>query len=165
MDITPTTTRHEASPATEPASVSKIAGTRIGWHFWRHFLEMNAAMFIGMGIGALLFGWVLSGFGTTPKEARLAFPEVTVLVMGFNMTLPMVAWMRHRGHGWRSSSEMAAMMLLLAVPLCVLLRMQAISFGSVCFSYCGLMVPAMFALMLYRRTEYQHPQAIRVRPE
>jgi hypothetical protein len=29
-----------------------------------------------------------------------------VLVMGFNMTVPMVAWMRHRGHGRRSSAEM-----------------------------------------------------------
>ena len=115
---------------------------------------MNAAMFVGMALGALLFRWVLAAFGTTPTEIRVSLPEVTVLVMGVNMSVPMVVWMRRKGHDWRSSGEMAAVMLLSAIPVCVLLRMGAVSFGAVCLTYCALMVPAMLALMLYRRAEY-----------
>jgi uncharacterized membrane protein YdjX (TVP38/TMEM64 family) len=123
-------------------------------HFWRHFLEMTVAMFIGMGVGAVLFKYLLAAFGTTITEARLQYPELTVLVMGFNMTVPMVAWMRHRGHGWRNSAEMAAAMLVPAIPCIVLLRADVIVFAAVCGVYCASMMAAMLALMLYRRSEY-----------
>ena len=122
--------------------------------FWRHFLEMNAAMFIGMAAGGLLVSGILAAFGTTPNQARLHYPELAVLVMTFNMTVPMVAWMRHRGHSWRSSAEMAGAMLVPAVPLIALLRLHVIVFGAVCGLYCASMIVAMLVLMLYRRSEY-----------
>jgi hypothetical protein len=33
--------------------------------FWRHFLEMNVAMFVGMGVGYVLFREILAVVGTT----------------------------------------------------------------------------------------------------
>jgi hypothetical protein len=35
-----------------------------------------------------------------------------LLSMGLTMTVPMVAWMRYRGHAWRPTNEMAASMLI-----------------------------------------------------
>lgn len=35
-----------------------------------------------------------------------------LLGMALTMTVPMVAWMRYRGHGWAASNEMAASMFI-----------------------------------------------------
>ena len=32
--------------------------------------------------------------------------------MAFTMTVPMVAWMRYRGHSWQPTLEMAASMVI-----------------------------------------------------
>jgi hypothetical protein len=76
------------------------------------------------------------------------------LVMAFSMTVPMVAWMRHRGHAWRICTEMAAAMVLPAVPL-IGLRVAHVISGPICGSYCALSVVAMVLIMLYRRSEYR----------
>jgi hypothetical protein len=141
-------------PATAETVVLEVDPTRHPFHFWRHFLEMSAAMWIGMAVGGVLFKGILAAFGTTITEVRLQDPELAVLVMGVNMTVPMVAWMRHRGHGWRSSGEMAAAMFAPAIPVIALLRSDVIAFAAVCGLYCTLMMAAMLTLMLYRRSEY-----------
>jgi hypothetical protein len=111
-------------------------------------------MWIGMVVGGVLFRAVLAAFGATITEVRVQYPALAVLVMGVNMTVPMVAWMRHRGHGWRSSAEMAAAMLAPAIPVIVLLRSEVIGFAAVCGLYCAVMMVAMLVLMLYRRSAY-----------
>ena len=45
---------------------------------------------------------------SAPSKAPRLYPAQSVLSMGLSMTLPMVAWMLFRGHGWRNSAEMAA---------------------------------------------------------
>jgi hypothetical protein len=155
----PTTDRVAGRDPHQPAAAAltiapEVHPTRHLFHFWRHFLEMSAVMWIGMAVGGVLFKAILAAFGATITEARLAFPELAVLVMGFNMTVPMVAWMRHRGHGWRSSLEMAAAMFAPAIPIIVLLRADVIAFAAVCGLYCGVMMVAMLVLMLYRRSDY-----------
>jgi hypothetical protein len=155
----PTSDRGSArNPRQAPGTAQTIAPAvqhqRRLFRFWRHFLEMSVAMWIGMAVGGVLFKAILAAFGTTITEARLAYPELTVLVMGFNMTVPMVAWMRHRGHGWRGCLEMAAAMLVPAIPVIALLRSDVIGFAAVCGLYCALMLAAMLALMGYRRSEY-----------
>jgi flagellar biosynthetic protein FliP len=144
--------RHKATAAQTVAP--EVHHSRRHFHFWRHFLEMSAAMWIGMVVGGVLFKAVLAAFGTTITEVRLQYPELAVLVMGVNMTVPMVAWMRHRGHSWRSSAEMAAAMFVPAIPVIALLRSEVIAFAAVCGLYCAVMTAAMLALMLYRRSEY-----------
>lgn len=155
----PTTDRIAGRDPRQPAAAAQAIGLEVHpkrhlLHFWRHFLEMSAAMWIGMAVGGVLFKAILAAFATTITEVRLAYPELAVLVMGFNMTLPMVAWMRHRGHGWRSSAEMAAAMIAPAIPVIALLRSDVIGFAAVCGLYCALMMAAMLVLMLYRRSEY-----------
>jgi hypothetical protein len=40
------------------------------------------------------------------------------------------------------------------IPVIVLLRSDVIAFAAVCGLHCALMMAAMLALMLYRRSEY-----------
>lgn len=74
--------------------------------------------------------------------------------MTFNMTLPMVAWMRHRGHAWRASGEMASAMVVLALALLALFWAGIISDDVVLPLEMALMVPTMFGVMALRFDEY-----------
>jgi hypothetical protein len=74
------------------------------------------------------------------------------------MTVPMVAWMRYRGHAWDRSLEMAAAMVVPAIPL-ICLRLADVA-GPICSAYCLLSVLAMVGLMVYRRIEYSGGSAI-----
>src|SRR5439155_5259897 len=108
------------------------------WHgkrsrrFVRHLLEMVVAMMLGMvvlgmafrGLHGLLFG---GGF----DAAFQRHVALSSLAMAFNMTLPMVLWMRHRGHGWERGGEMAAAMFVPALALLALYGLGAISKGLV----------------------------------
>lgn len=42
----------------------------------RHFLEMVAAMWVGMVAVGLIFAPILGGLGLTPSEARVRYPEL-----------------------------------------------------------------------------------------
>jgi hypothetical protein len=125
-------------------------------HFLRHLLEMTVAMMVGMLVGGAVF---VTALGTTAEDALRRYPVPFVLVMAFSMTLPMVAWMRHRGHGWRSRLEMGAAMLVPAIAL-VCLKLAGVISGTICGAYCIATLVAMVALMLYRRDEYSAVSAI-----
>jgi hypothetical protein len=86
--------------------------TRLNRRFARHYLEMVAAMFIGMGVLWMPAREALGAAGMSSSELRDDAPALMLSVMALTMTLPMVAWMRYRGHGWRPSAEMAAAMLV-----------------------------------------------------
>ncbi len=122
--------------------------------FWRHFLEMNIAMWVGMGLGAVIFGLLFAAFGTSRAEIRLHHPAYLVLLMGFEMTAAMVAWMRFRGHGWRGCAEMAAAMVVPAIPLIACQQTHVLAIGATNGLYMASMPVAMLALMFYRRSEY-----------
>jgi hypothetical protein len=113
-------------------------------HFIRHYLEMIAAMFAGM-----LVLWM-------PVE--MAFPDVapavTFLGMATTMTVPMVAWMRHRGHGWQPSVEMAAAMFIPTLAAIALHGAGALDFHSLMMLEHVAMLLAMLGAMLLRRDEY-----------
>ena len=120
------------------------------FHFLRHLLEMMLAMMVGMVGSAAVF---LTAVGMTVDEALRRYAVLFVLVQAFGMTVAMVAWMRHRGHAWRSCSEMAAAMVVPAIPLICLRLLEVIS-GPICGLYCVLTVVAMVLVMLYRPDEY-----------
>ena len=133
--------------------VTAEAVGRSGWPtLARHFLEMVAAMWVGMVAGGLVFAPILAASEMTPSEARVRYPELYLLVMAFNMTVPMVLWMRHRGHGARSCFEMSAAMVVPGILLLCLFWVGATD-GPACGLYCGLMAVSMLVLMLYRRDE------------
>jgi hypothetical protein len=118
--------------------------------FLRHLLEMAAAMMVGMMVSAAVF---LSAVGMTAAQAMRLHAVLFVVLQALGMTMAMVAWMRHRGHTWRSSSEMGAAMIIPAVPL-ICLRLLGVISGPICGVYCLATIVAMVVLMLYRRSDY-----------
>ncbi len=123
-------------------------------HLWLHFLEMFAAMWVGMAVGVAVYVPV-AGFPSY-RQALLRYPVEALLVMAFSMTVPMVGWMLFRGHGWRNSAEMAAAMLVPAVPF-VLLAGFHVTRGLSSCPYMMLSVLAMLGLMFHRRDVYSMP--------
>lgn len=128
--------------------------------FLRHFFEMVVVMMLGMCLlgGAfrelhvLVFG---SGFAAAWREhAGLA-----AFGMAFSMTVPMVLWMRYRGHSWERGGEMALAMNLPVLPALGLYVFDVVGFDAVLGLQMMLMIPAMLAAMLYRKEEYSAPHA------
>ncbi len=124
-------------------------------NFIRHYLEMVVAMLLGMvvlGVPALL---ALGAFGTSRSELYGDAPTLALLGMAVTMTLPMVVWMRYRGHGWAPCADMTVAMFL--PTLAVLVPLWA---GMADDVHALMMVehiamgPAMLVAMLLRRDEY-----------
>jgi hypothetical protein len=120
---------------------------------------MLGAMAIGMLAGAAVF---LSIVQVTWDEALLRYPVQALLVMAVSMTVPMLAWMRYRGHSWRDSLEMASAMVLPVIPFVLLVAFD-VTKGSFCQLYCLATVLAMLGVMFYRRDEYSAEMEVRGR--
>jgi flagellar biosynthetic protein FliP len=118
--------------------------------FGRHVLEMGVSMMVGMMVSAAIF---LSVVGMTAAEAMRQHAVLFVVFQAVGMTVVMVAWMRYRGHAWRGCGEMAAAMVIPAVPL-IGLRVAGVISGPICGAYCALTLVAMVLVMLYRRSDY-----------
>jgi flagellar biosynthetic protein FliP len=126
--------------------------------FLRHALEMTGAMVLGMVVLGMAFRQLhIALFGTGFDDAWHEHAELAAFAMAFNMTLPMVAWMRYRGHSWERGGEMAAAMFLPALPLLVLLWVSLMSAHWVLPLQMVLMLPSMILAMLYRVDEYSQP--------
>jgi cytochrome bd-type quinol oxidase subunit 2 len=126
------------------------------FHFARHLVEMFLAMMAGMMVGAFLLA---TAVGTSVSEARREHAVAWVVVMAFDMTVPMVAVMLYRGHSRRSAGEMAAAMIVPALPV-VALQLSHVVSGQVGRVYMPVSMVAMIALIVYRRREY-HTAAAR----
>ena len=129
--------------------------------FWRHFLEMLAAMAAGMIAAGAIF---LSVVGLkTWDQVLLQYPTQALLAMAAGMTIPMVAWMLFRGMGARNSAEMAAAMVLPVIPFLCLVWF-GVTKSAWCGPYCALTIVAMLGLMFYRRSQYSttHGPAIAI---
>ena len=116
--------------------------------FVRHYVEMVLVMFAGMGIygGAL----ALTGVDIAGQSA-----ELRLLGMGLSMAVPMVPWMRYRGHGWAPTSEMTAAMVVPALASIALLQAGLVQNIDTLFAIeHSAMFVAMLAVMLARREEY-----------
>ena len=124
-------------------------------HFLRHLLEMVLAMMVGMFAGGVVF---VSALGITVDQAVQDHSVSFVVTMAFSMTVPMVAWMRYRGHAWDRSLEMGAAMVVPAIPL-ICLRLADVV-GPICGPYCLFSVLAMVGVMVYRRSDYSGGSAI-----
>ena len=135
----------------------KTLGNRPAGRFARHYAEMVAAMFAGMIALGLPAGIALSGLGIELADDA---PAALLLGMGITMTVPMVAWMRHRGHGWAASNEMAASMIIPSVAVVGLLSAGVVvETGTLLAIQHVVMFPAMVAVMFLRLDEYTHAHA------
>lgn len=152
LDTMETTMNSVNAVSTQTASHGPVR-SRLApvWHFTRHLLEMLVAMFVGMGV---LYGAIVM-LGEPPGYAN---PLVEYGLMGVSMTVPMVAWMRYRGHAWSDGLEMSAAML---VPMFALVLPVALgvagSMGEMLMMLSHVaMIGGMVVLMLYRRDRYAH---------
>ena len=128
---------------------------KINRHFARHYGEMVIAMFAGMVILGLPAEAALRAAGSSMSDVHENAPAAMLLGMGVAMTLPMVAWMRYRGHAWRPSNEMAASMMIPTFATMGLLWSGALTDFGVLFTLLHVvMFPSMLVAMLLRREEY-----------
>jgi flagellar biosynthetic protein FliP len=128
--------------------------TALTRQFARHYVEMVLVMLVGMAVlavparlatDALLPG--VDGDDTTLMLAR----------MGVIMTLPMIPWMRWRGHGWRPTLEMAAAMIVPALAVIGLYAAAVLDgVGLLMTVEHVAMFAAMFGVMIARPDEYSH---------
>ncbi|HEX4816086.1 MAG TPA: hypothetical protein VFV66_25355 [Nonomuraea sp.] len=135
--------------STTATAAAATAKPRRRWgRFTLHYVEMIIAMFVGMfALGALLD---VLGLGFSHRE----YPDLGYLVMAFNMSVGMAAWMRFRGHGWASTLEMCAAMFVPVVPLFPMLWLGVIDGGTLMIVSHVAMFPLMLAAMFRRLDEY-----------
>jgi hypothetical protein len=132
-------------------------GTR---HFVRHYAEMVVAMFLGMAVLGVPAGWALGAVGSSWSELNTDAPALMLLGMAATMTVPMVGWMRYRGHGWRANAEMSASMVLPTFAAIAVLGAGLVEdVGTLLAIEHIAMLLAMLAAMLLRPVEYTHHHA------
>ena len=115
----------------------------------RHYLEIVVAMFVAMGVLAL----ARAAVGLTVSAHHHL--GLAYLLMATDMSIGMATVMRWRGHGWRSTLEMCAVMY---APLLLLPFVWSGLLGRTGFMVIAhvAMFPLMLAVMLRRRAEYAH---------
>ena len=138
-------------------------------HLVRHYVEMVIAMFLGMAVLGLPAGVALNGMGSSWSALNDHAPALMLLLMAATMTIPMVARMRYRGHGWRANPEMSASMFLPTFAVIGLLGAGLLSeVGVLMLVEHVAMLLAMAGAMLLRPSEYarhhRHDHATGIEP-
>ena len=134
-------------------TTSAVVNRQLSWrYFWRHFGEMLLAMMLGMMLLGAPLAMVLMAFGTRLSDASVS---VFALVMAVEMTIPMIAWMHYRYRMAPARSvEMTASMVLPSLLAIGLHAAGAIGEDAVLVVQHIVMIPAMLAVMLWRREAY-----------
>lgn len=124
-------------------------------NFGRHYVEMLVAMVLGMMVLGPVFALLLGVAGVDVAAWDTDAPELVLLGMAFTMSVPMVAWMRYRGHAWARGSEMTASMFLPSFAAIALLWAGLVEDTDALLAIQHLaMLPSMLVAMLLRRDEY-----------
>jgi hypothetical protein len=139
-------------------SVAKVG------RFILHFLEMMLAMMIGMPFFFMLRNVIpaSSSYAAIFVRGTILFDLAMVIVM----TIPMVAWMILRGHGYRHSAEMAFAM---GAPMVAVIALRLLMGSDTYLSwlrqvgYNGMFLGMLIA-MLYRRDHYTGKAGQSARP-
>jgi energy-converting hydrogenase Eha subunit A len=121
-------------------------------HFVLHYLEMCLACCVGgVTLGFAFFGGAaLLGY----PDLILKAPFFSTLVLAIVLTVPMVAWMRFRHHGWRPSLEMGAATMGLGIVLIALGTIGVVPLGDMFEWVTRLACPVMLVPMLARPNLY-----------
>ena len=124
--------------------------------FLLHFLEMQIPMVFG-ALVCYLLGRVIP---TSSSLAAVYHPGTFLFMIGdvLYLSLPVLIWMRFRGHSWRYSLEMGAAMLAPGLAIIVLCSLGADTYWPWLIP---LASPAgtvgMLLYMLYRRDHFTEP--------
>jgi len=122
--------------------------------FIRHYIEMVVVMFAGMIMLGIPAEAGLQAMGSGTSELRDDAPAVVFLGMAATMTIPMVAWMRYRGHKWQPTLEMAASMIIPTLAAIALLEAGVADFEALMGLEHVAMLLGMLVAMLLRVGEY-----------
>jgi hypothetical protein len=126
-------------------------------HFVRHYAEMVAAMFLGMLVLGPPAAWAMGAMGIDWARLTDDAPALMFLGMATTMTVPMVAWMVYRGHGWRANTEMSAAMFVPTFAVIGMLWTRLLTDLDVLMAAEHVaMLLAMAGAMLLRPSEYAH---------
>src|SRR4051794_30360312 len=129
-----------AHGAGQPSRLQKLG------RFGLHFGVMCIPMCLGFMVGDAIYFLIADLAGYSKPFGDL--PVLSVLVVTFSMTAPMVAWMRYRHHDPRMIAEMGGSMVVLAALVLVAGLTGTISQGDMALAVHGLMMPAMLVPML-----------------
>jgi hypothetical protein len=113
-------------------------------------------MLLGMAVLAMPLAAATDAIASGASDK----PAPMLALIGFSMTVPMVAWMRlkHR-HSWRASNEMAASMLVPTVMAIAVVAADLLSLDTVMIAEHVVMLAAMYGVMVLRPAEYIHRHA------
>ena len=130
----------------------RFADSKAG-RFLLHFLELQISMSLGAFVCYLVVR-LISGVGSFSTAYR---PGTFLFAVGdvFFLTVPVIAWMIFRGHGWRHSLGTAAAMIVPVAAILVLGPLTA-------YDYLAWLLTAgypamslgMLTYMLYRRDHF-----------
>jgi hypothetical protein len=134
-----------------PAAPTTAAPTSSRRRFFHHYLEMIVVMLVSMMVLSGLFWGILGILGHGNLRHFLG---VRAFVMTINMAIGMTIWMRFRRHGWASTLEMDASMILPFVLLIGPYWAGMLSGGALMGVEHLLMLPFMYIVMLRRYDEY-----------
>jgi hypothetical protein len=133
------------------AAPTRAAPTTSRRRFFHHYVEMIVVMLVSMMVLSGLFWGILGILGHGNLRDYLG---VRAFVMTINMAIGMTIWMRFRRHGWASTFEMDAAMILPFVLLIGPYWAGMLSGGALLGVEHVLMLPFMFIVMLWRYDEY-----------
>jgi hypothetical protein len=101
----------------------------------------------GVVLSVLFFGTAaLLGYDDLPRTA----PELSVLAIAVNLSVPMLAWMRFRGMAWQPTLEMAGSTMVVGVLLIAAYWLDVVARDSLVEIQTSLACPVMIAVMLLR---------------
>jgi hypothetical protein len=140
---------HEEQASTRARHGPVVSFLQPVGRFVMHYAEMCMVMCVGaISLSVLIFGAAgLLGYTNLPQRA----PELTVLIIAINLSLPMAAWMRFRGMAWRPTLEMSGSTMLAGLLLIAAYWLGIVAQGSLLGLQTGILAcPLMLAVMLVR---------------
>ena len=130
--------------------------------FGLHLLEMCMVMCAGAAALSLAFFGAAYLLGYT--DLLETAPELVVLVIALNLSLPMLAWMRYRGMAWEPTAEMAGSTMVVGLALIAAYWMDLVARDSLVEIQTSLACPVMLAVMLVRFRLYSGSHAAHSAP-
>lgn len=146
MRALPSTPRSQEMAPARDGSVARLLQPT--GRFAMHLLEMCAVMCVGaIVLSVLFFGTAgLLGYTDVPQHQ----PELAVLVIAVNLSVPMAIWMRFRSMGWRPTLEMSGSTMAVGLLLIAAYWLGIVAKGSLVDVQTSLACPLMLAVMLFR---------------
>jgi flagellar biosynthetic protein FliP len=140
-------------PAASLGRAAQAPKIRPGYvYFVRHFGVMVALMYAGMFVLDPVYEMAVALAGVDDPWGRL--PVLSNIIMAFNMSVPMVLYMRHRRHAWREIVEMSAAMLLPAALTIGPYLLGIMTAGTMMSFSHAAMIPLMAVAMMLRFRGY-----------